>query len=89
MAKPGAGRHEITVILPPEPPELNPEAARVLLKILLKAYEKKWPRVPVGRRIRVVRADVVARTTLWTIEQVQQGLGVSNMGTSTRSLFTP
>ena len=42
MAKPGAGRQEITVILPSEPPELNPEAARVLLKILLKAYEKKF-----------------------------------------------
>lgn len=42
MAQPGAGRDEITVILPPEPPELNPEAARVLLKILLKAYEKQY-----------------------------------------------
>jgi hypothetical protein len=30
------------VILPPEPPELNPEAARVLLRILLKAYEKQF-----------------------------------------------
>jgi hypothetical protein len=28
MAKPGPERDEITVILPPEPPELNPEAAR-------------------------------------------------------------
>jgi hypothetical protein len=37
MAKPGPEREEITVILPPEPPELNPEAARVLLRILLKA----------------------------------------------------
>lgn len=42
MAKPGPGRDEITVILPPEPPELNPEAARVLLRILLKAYEKQF-----------------------------------------------
>jgi hypothetical protein len=30
------------VVLPPEPPELNPEAARVLLRILLKAYEKQF-----------------------------------------------
>ena len=42
MAKPGPARDEITVILPPEPPELNPEAARVLLRILLKAYEKQF-----------------------------------------------
>jgi hypothetical protein len=41
MPKPGTGRDEITVILPPEPTELNPEAARVLLRILLKAYEKQ------------------------------------------------
>ena len=42
MAKPGPERDEITVILPDEPPELNPAAARVLLKILLKAYEKEF-----------------------------------------------
>jgi hypothetical protein len=42
MAKSGTGRDEITVILPPEPPELNPEAACVLLRILLKAYEKQF-----------------------------------------------
>lgn len=42
MAKSGAGRDEITVILPPEPPELNPEAARALLRILLAAYEKQF-----------------------------------------------
>jgi hypothetical protein len=42
MAKRGAKRDEITVILPPEPPELNPEAARVLLRILLKAYAKQF-----------------------------------------------
>lgn len=41
MAKPGVGRDEITVVLPPEPPELTPEAARVLLRILIKAYEKQ------------------------------------------------
>jgi hypothetical protein len=35
MAKRKAQRDEITVILPPEPPELNPEAARALLRILL------------------------------------------------------
>jgi hypothetical protein len=28
------------VILPAEPPRLNPEAARVLLRILLKAHDK-------------------------------------------------
>ena len=42
MAEPVPKRDEITVILPPEPPELNPEAARVLLRILLKAYEKQF-----------------------------------------------
>jgi hypothetical protein len=42
MSASGAGREEITVILPPEPPALNPEAARVLLRILLKAYEKQF-----------------------------------------------
>jgi hypothetical protein len=31
MAKPGTAREEIAVILPPEPPELNARAARVLL----------------------------------------------------------
>jgi hypothetical protein len=41
MAKSGAGREEITVVLPLEPPELNPEAASVLLRILLKAYDKQ------------------------------------------------
>lgn len=42
MAKPRPEREEITVILPPEPPKLNPEAARVLLRIMLKAYEKEF-----------------------------------------------
>lgn len=42
MAQRGAGRDEITVILPPKPPELNPEAARVLLRILLKAHDKQF-----------------------------------------------
>lgn len=42
MAKPVPEREEITVILPPEPPELNPGAARALLRILLKAYEKEF-----------------------------------------------
>jgi len=41
MAKPGSGREKVTVILPPEPPELTPEAARVLLRILVKAYEEQ------------------------------------------------
>lgn len=44
MARSGTGRDEITVVMPSEPPELNPEAARVLLKILLKAYEKQFGR---------------------------------------------
>jgi hypothetical protein len=30
----------VRVILPAEPPRLNPEAARVLLRILLKAHDK-------------------------------------------------
>ena len=30
----------IRVILPAEPPPLNPEAARVLLRILLKAHDR-------------------------------------------------
>lgn len=42
MTKHGPERDEITVILPDEPPQLNPEAARALLKILLKAYEKQF-----------------------------------------------
>lgn len=42
MAKPGPEHEEITVILPPEPPELNPGAARALLRILLKAYEEQF-----------------------------------------------
>jgi len=42
MARRGTGQEEITVMLPPEPPELNPEAARVLLRVLLKAYEKQY-----------------------------------------------
>lgn len=41
MANPGPEGGKIRVILPPEPPKLNPEAARVLLRILLKAYEKE------------------------------------------------
>lgn len=30
------------MIMPEEPPQLNPEAVHALLKILLKAYEKKF-----------------------------------------------
>jgi len=41
MAKRKAERDEITVILPPGPPELNPEAAGALLRILPKAREKQ------------------------------------------------
>ena len=28
------------MVMPDEPPQLNPEAARVLLRILLKAYDR-------------------------------------------------
>ena len=42
MAKRDPERDEITVIMPDEPPHLNPEAASVLLRILLKAYEKEF-----------------------------------------------
>lgn len=45
MAKRGSGRDEMKVVLPSEPPELNPGAARALLGILLKAYEKVRPPV--------------------------------------------
>jgi hypothetical protein len=31
----------VTVILPPEPPALTPEAARILLRILVEASEKQ------------------------------------------------
>jgi hypothetical protein len=31
----------VRVVLPGEPPALNPEAARVLLRILLKAYDRR------------------------------------------------
>jgi hypothetical protein len=41
MAARGSGRDKVTVIMPPEPPDLSPGAARALLKILLKAYEKE------------------------------------------------
>jgi hypothetical protein len=30
----------VRVVLPDEPPALNPEAARVLLRILLKAHDR-------------------------------------------------
>jgi hypothetical protein len=42
MTRRGSGREAITVVLPPGPPELNPEAASALLRVLLKAYEKKY-----------------------------------------------
>lgn len=42
MARPEPEDDKITVILPPEPPKLNPEAARALLRILLKAYEEQF-----------------------------------------------
>ena len=42
MTKPDPERDKITVIMPDEPPQLNPAAARVMLRILLKAYEKQF-----------------------------------------------
>jgi hypothetical protein len=33
------GENVLRVVMPDEPPQLNPEAARVLLRILLKAYD--------------------------------------------------
>ena len=42
MANHGPERDEIKVFLPPEPLELNRKAARVLLRILLKACEKQY-----------------------------------------------
>jgi hypothetical protein len=32
--------NDVHVVLPDEPPRLNPEAARVLLRILLKAHDR-------------------------------------------------
>jgi hypothetical protein len=34
------GRDVVRVVMPDEPPQLNPEAARVLLRILLRAYDR-------------------------------------------------
>jgi hypothetical protein len=34
------GASVVRVVMPDEPPQLNPEAARVLLRILLKAYDR-------------------------------------------------
>lgn len=34
------GANAVRVVMPDEPPQLNPEAARVLLRILLKAYDR-------------------------------------------------
>ena len=41
IAKKNAERDPMTVILSPEPPALTPGAARALLRILVKAYEKQ------------------------------------------------
>ena len=35
-----ARRNAVRVVLPDEPPRLTPEAARVLLRILLKAHDR-------------------------------------------------
>jgi hypothetical protein len=34
------GEPAVRVVMPDEPPQLNPEAAGVLLRILLKAYDR-------------------------------------------------
>ncbi len=41
MAKDSPKQDRVTVILPPEPPALTPEAARILLRILMEASEKQ------------------------------------------------
>jgi hypothetical protein len=41
MADSDSRREPIKVVLPSEPPELTPGAARALLKILVKAHEKQ------------------------------------------------
>ena len=40
MARSTPPEKAIRVIMPDEPPRLNPEAAQVLLRILLKAYDR-------------------------------------------------
>ena len=40
MATDSPKQDRVTVILPPEPPALTPEAARILLRILVEASEK-------------------------------------------------
>jgi hypothetical protein len=50
VAEHQAERDEITVILPPEPPELKAEAARVLLRILSKAHDKQFGSNAAGER---------------------------------------
>lgn len=71
MAKPATGPGEITVILPPEPPQLNPGAARVLLKILLKAYEKQHGHEYQGaRESESSGMAAVDQTSLQTIDKL-------------------
>ena len=41
MAGGDSRREPVKVVLPPEPPELTPGAARVLLRILVKAAEQQ------------------------------------------------
>jgi len=41
MAGSDSRREPVKVVLPPEPPELTPGAARALLKILVKASEQQ------------------------------------------------
>ena len=41
MATDSPKQDRVTVILPPEPPALTPEAARILLRILVEASEKQ------------------------------------------------
>lgn len=42
--KPGTGREEITVVLPPEPPDLNPEAAMDHSTMMIGEREALSPR---------------------------------------------
>jgi hypothetical protein len=48
MASEDSRLRPITVVLPPEPPELTPGAARALLRILVKAHEKQTEQQEAG-----------------------------------------
>ncbi len=59
MANSDSRGKPIKVILPPEPPELTPAAARALLRVLVKAYERQQARDIVAKFRDL--ADVPAR----------------------------